>query len=107
MNIIIMFLVFFVSIFVHEITHILLAWWFNKQIPTMRINKGYVKITPKKLMTNSEKSIFLGVPIITGMFSFIPFFFLFPTESSLAMIGYLISCGKDFYELIKLEVRNK
>lgn len=99
-----MFLVFFLAILLHEFTHILIAWYYSKNIPTIRFKFSYIKIIPKSIFNDKEKSIFLGVPIIVGMFSIYPFFHFYPVESSFSMISYLISCGKDFYSLIEMEV---
>ena len=106
MNIIIMFLIFFIAIFIHELGHIIIAWYISKVIPNIRVNWN-IKITPKTLYNNAEQSFFIGVPIILGMFVFIPFYFWYPLESSYSMISYLISCGRDFYSLILLEINRK
>ena len=99
-----MFLIFLLALIIHELGHILIAWYFSKNIPKVRFSLETIKIYPKTVLNNREKSIFLGVPIILGMFTIYPFFHIFPLESSLAMIGYLISCGKDFYNMVVLEI---
>ena len=100
-----MFIIFFLAIFIHELGHILIGWYISKDIPTIRIKLSTVKIIPKSIMTDSEKSLFLGFAIIIGMFTIWPFFYFYPLESSFAMIAYLISCGMDFYNMILLEIR--
>jgi hypothetical protein len=89
---------------VHELAHIIVSWYISKDIPTIRI-KWNVKVIPKTQYTDLEKSLFLGVAIIAGMFTLVPFFFWYPVESSCSMFAYLISCGMDFYNLILIEVK--
>jgi hypothetical protein len=103
MNIIIMFLIYLIAIFVHELGHIIVSWYISKNIPTIRVNWN-IKIIPRTLYSDKEKSFFLGIAIISGMFVFVPFFFWYPVESTYSMIAYLISCGMDFYSLILIEV---
>lgn len=107
MELIEMFMIFIISIFAHEIGHILISWWFSKEIPIIRFRKVGIMVIPKSIYTIKQKKIFLGGPIIIGMLIITPFYFYYPTESFLAFIAYLISCGADFYNLMKLEVKNE
>jgi len=103
-----MFLIFLWSIFIHELTHIIISWYQCGEIPKIRVNSRKIIVYPTQILSYKEKSIFLGVPIISGMFSLYPFFYIYSVETSLSMIAYLISCGKDFSYLIKMEViKNK
>lgn len=105
MNIFAMFMIFFLSILIHELGHIIFVLFFSKELPHIRFRKFSIMIIPTKLLSINEKKWFLGGPIMLGMFFIVPFFFYYPTASWLAMVAYLISCGMDFYNLMKLEVK--
>ena len=107
MNLIITFCIFVFSIFIHEIGHILIGWYFSKEVPSIRFRKLSLLVIPKSIYTYRQKQTFLGAPIIIGLLSFLPIFFYFPLESWIAMVSYLVSCGADFHNLIRLEVENK
>lgn len=100
-----MILIFFNSIFWHEIGHIGYYLWQFKDYPKVRVRKTYVKIIPKRSMNVNQQVSFLGSGIILGMISFVPFFFFWSYETSLAIIGYLFSCGMDFYLMVKIYMR--
>ncbi len=104
MELIIAFIIFACSIFVHELGHILIGWYFSKEIPTIRFRNMGVMIIPKTVYSFRQKQVFLGTAIILGMVSIYPFFLYFPMESWIALVAYFVSCGADFYTLIKLEV---
>ena len=97
-------MVFILGIFTHELGHIFIGWWFSKEIPTIRFRKIGIMVIPKSVYTNLQKQLFLGYPIIIGMITISLFSFHYPNESCAAIIAYFISCGEDFYNLIKLEV---
>jgi len=99
-----MILVYLFAILIHELGHIFFYWSVFKNWPAVRLKKTYVKIIPGTLMTNLQKSAFLGSGIIAGMFAFIPFFYIHSEETAYAMIAYFVACGMDFWNLIKIHI---
>ena len=101
-----MFLVFFMAIFVHEIGHILYYLINFKEYPNIRVRTTNIAIIPQRLMSKKQKQQFLAWGIIFGLIPLYPFFFIHSLETTYVLIAYLIASGADFYNIIKLEVKN-
>ena len=100
-----MVLYFFLGIVAHELSHYFVHWYLFREWANISINKTTIRIIPTTLMRDKEKKLFLGVPIITGMFVISLFIFKRPNEATYALIAYLFSCGMDFWNLVLLEVK--
>jgi hypothetical protein len=107
MDFIFMILVYFFSIIIHELGHIVYYWGVFKDWPHVRLRKTNIQIVPNVAMTNVQKSMFLASGIIVGMFSLYPFFYIKPMETTAVMIAYLASSGMDFYTLIIIHLKTE
>lgn len=104
MEFIIMILIYFGAILVHEITHFIIGWYFSKNIPEVRFKSLGVQVKTN-LYNKKQKQIFLGYAIIAGLLSLVPFYFYYPTETWIVLIAYIFSCWNDFKNLMLLEVQ--
>ena len=97
-------IIFIITVFIHELGHVIAHLMMFNHWPNVTISKTYVKVSPTKEMYVRENQVFLAAGILLGLVAFVPFMFFYEVESVLAMIAYIISCSRDFWHIIKLEV---